>query len=1075
MRLMPKTLVLTVLIISSSMGQQFYQSEGLQLFNQRQYKAAIDSMIHWADSHSSERGMVYFYVGESYYNLGLDETIPSQSVSHFKESVGYFEQAIKQADLISVYPNKIAEAKYKKSWGYYRLGELESNPLPSLESAYGGFIEVTSSPNDSLAILAMYMAGESKFRESVWRRIQMHLSLNRARKIEWAQESIACLQEAGKAFQYLIDSRIASRYLRNCARVRHQDVLFEWGKLYQKMGSDIFSSIQDAGKQATSEQTAIRFFQQIDYRSILDFIDGVSKAEFQPLIAYFEAAKDLNLYQLTGATQDRQRLNRSLDGLRWAGFRDEKIFLQGNRDQMSQIEDEAYIRLTDPLRSDYAMVANRLPEAWYWLGWGQFLTNVKEAENSFDQFLGNMEDSSPDPRLDALKEDAQYRIFLLRFDQHASNSRVLNSLKAEIEAFHPSHPTTKRNSELLLQLVRVGLGESIWGRILQAPTTVDRLRDAFRLIRNMMVRATRVVGQERVPYLNYLDKLFQITEDRRSQETIFYRGLAQFLRAEIQETADNKRNLYVSAGDVLKNVTGKYLSEGKYVQARSYFAAAKHESRSSDRNTLHERAQPFFIELINDAQSLRSVYYLGEIFRIRGNGLAARRCYEVVMEKTRGKEGGSFWYSNAQAGIDGTEPIGDTTQLNNINIDDVTFPEALLVEDGEAISLEKFADQYYIRRQYWEESIDLLMKYGLEKRTIYPSTIRPSASRFEQRAFGIVTAGIQERIGVIDSGLRLFVSMPAGVQSDITVSLDGVLLESLRPGIFERKPLSLNQTVEIFVECPSCYPFVERHRFTQPGVEHIAVTLSRKNHFRKQGEGIETGVNIVQFPERLDGNTILHTESVDLSSTTILFRDFQSNYEYRDYIYSTLLDGYLVVHSGIQNLLLYRNDSMVTKEGELLLIFSQGDKPLNSPEGIAIDSQGNIYVVDWGNHRICIFGRDGSYLRSFGRFGINTNLDKGKPIHFVYPRRIAITEDIPRVSPNGQPEVKNFQIFIVDHNGIHLMDGNGNYLDTVIPSSKRKEFYGLAVRGYGSNARLYVVDRKTGKIERFLAQAEQTR
>lgn len=138
MRLMLKILVLTVLIISSSMGQQFYQSKGLHLFNQRQYSAAIDSMIHWADSHTSERGMVYFYVGESYYNLGLDENISSRSISHFKESAGYFEQSTKQADLISVYPNKIVEAKYKKSWCYYRLAELENLELLKFDFS-GGF------------------------------------------------------------------------------------------------------------------------------------------------------------------------------------------------------------------------------------------------------------------------------------------------------------------------------------------------------------------------------------------------------------------------------------------------------------------------------------------------------------------------------------------------------------------------------------------------------------------------------------------------------------------------------------------------------------------------------------------------------------------------------------------------------------------------------------------------------------------------------------------------------------------------------------------------------------------------
>jgi len=67
------------------------------------------------------------------------------------------------------------------------------------------------------------------------------------------------------------------------------------------------------------------------------------------------------------------------------------------------------------------------------------------------------------------------------------------------------------------------------------------------------------------------------------------------------------------------------------------------------------------------------------------------------------------------------------------------------------------------------------------------------------------------------------------------------------------------------------------------------------------------------------------------------------------------------------------------------------------PAGIALDSQGNLYILDTGNHRVQKFGPDGRYLASLGRQGQG-------PGDFSYPDSIDIDgEDMVWVSdPNNQ-------------------------------------------------------------------------
>ena len=42
---------------------------------------------------------------------------------------------------------------------------------------------------------------------------------------------------------------------------------------------------------------------------------------------------------------------------------------------------------------------------------------------------------------------------------------------------------------------------------------------------------------------------------------------------------------------------------------------------------------------------------------------------------------------------------------------------------------------------------------------------------------------------------------------------------------------------------------------------------------------------------------------------------------------------------------------------------------LKSPEGIAVDHVGNVYVADTGNNRIQVFSSNGTFISKWGEYG----------------------------------------------------------------------------------------------------------
>ena len=135
---------------------------------------------------------------------------------------------------------------------------------------------------------------------------------------------------------------------------------------------------------------------------------------------------------------------------------------------------------------------------------------------------------------------------------------------------------------------------------------------------------------------------------------------------------------------------------------------------------------------------------------------------------------------------------------------------------------------------------------------------------------------------------------------------------------------------------------------------------------------------------------------------------------------------------------------------------------LNSPEGIAVDSQGTVFIADWGNHRILQINSQGDFSRGIGGFGTNSSVDPGAFVKFVFPTRVAVLEDAEGMNVNGNLHYRESYLCVADQNGIHICKLNGEYLGTLLAPDKNfspGSFYAFIIQGYGKNSKLHLVNR----------------
>jgi DNA-binding beta-propeller fold protein YncE/plastocyanin len=75
------------------------------------------------------------------------------------------------------------------------------------------------------------------------------------------------------------------------------------------------------------------------------------------------------------------------------------------------------------------------------------------------------------------------------------------------------------------------------------------------------------------------------------------------------------------------------------------------------------------------------------------------------------------------------------------------------------------------------------------------------------------------------------------------------------------------------------------------------------------------------------------------------------------------------------------NGTYITKWGE----FGTGNGTLRSAKGIAVDQQGHVYVADTGNNRIQVFSSNGTYITKWGSYGVDKQ-------YMRFPEGIAVDQ-----------------------------------------------------------------------------------
>lgn len=1038
-------------VFTSGFSQEFI--EGITLFNRGEYDQVILLAEKVLTQNPDEEGLVRYFLAESYYNKGITEPDISRARQLFQDAWKEFQKAANSTDLKANYRDYSFYAQMKMGWCSYRLAELDVDPKAMLSRAYTEFLQVDPEVSDSIKIQVEFMAGESKIGENLFSMYEMAQTRPASAALNSLLKSYQSLNELYDNIilaEPATPSSEKAKALAAMAKIRKADMTYYSGRLYQILAANDFNDQEDPGQKASAKKKALSYFGNVQYDRLFEAGQTVA-GPFASILSYSDVLARLNQYFVSGNPADRRAFVRAVRQIEGAEFGHEKLF------RLAQLY-HSNPDLNSEEFNDFSMTyydsARAIDESVYWLACVQMLQNDKEhSRANFQQFIDRTSQREfVSDRRRVLLEDALYRKYLLDFESFYLADRVhdLNRLQGRIAEFAPSVPATEKRKEQLNLLVNCAVARKtseIWDRVLKGDD-YEKLNKAMATIRFILPRAAFNIGEARGKYIALLQRMFELTENGRAEETLFFKGIVKSLEAEIQARPEEKEAQFEQAAHILDQIKtdSEYKNEAEYVRGRSLFFAGDFEG-----------ARDIFTKLINDDRNVGALFYLAELCRQDGHGLAARKCFEAIIRKAEmsNEAQSTFWYYNALAGKASADESGDLTVLNGIRIEDVAFQTD---ENGDRLTYENLADDQFLKRKYVQQSIDWMQKFSLPKREIYPSVHRLEHSLFiSENVFTAFPGLIDEVRGAVTSSLTIAVHHPGQAPANVEVWLNDEVLTG-ENGKYAKDGLALKSRVEVFVKSPDCYPYIKEYEIRKPGDQTLDVLLTRRLSF---AHTLVKNKDQYLFPvdSRRDRNHILLAGAPDFQTDSDLVKDWTRLHELRDVAIDRAGNRILVVNAKENSIWTYSNEPQSKRLGVLR---TDPNISLDSPEGLAVDAEGNIFVADWGHARIVQLAPDGTWIQSFGDFGTNRPADEGQPIKLVYPTRIEILEDHEGVSINGQSCYREKYLLVADHNGIQLTSLDGKYLSTLISPLEpfpKGTFYGFSTEGYDRTLRLYLVDR----------------
>jgi hypothetical protein len=930
-------------------------------------------------------------------------------------------------------------ARYGIGWCRFRQTEAEGD-VSHLRDAFGVF-DALSRENGRYAAYAAYMAGECKLRQATLAKTQD--LFNGTFGSQTTAQLTSLVGEAERLFASAAQAAALPPHVQACARIRAKDAVYEKGVLQQLI---------DRNRECTE------FFQSANYSGI----GPGSSSELTTVLNYSESMRRLNLYFCSRDESLLQGLDFPVDAdyrmANLAHLQAVQLFLRDETEQAKELFRQAI--------SNYDRAAQRgVPQAEYWRAYIELILQDENAIATFERFLQKTQGST-DHSVNVLRADAKNKVDFANVATDTLSNDQLESFLNIPDPAAKSRKALEAGKYLLMRgaEIRTYRGYSL-----------DQLR------RTYLRKALAFFGYART---STADPLLR-------SEAMFFAGIANVLRATTLLGEERIRKYRSIANDMtaLAQSNDKFKDEALYIKAICLYRAF------SDDNELRrevEEAEGIFKTLVQNRHSVRALYWWARILQTyRVNDPAKLHCFRLICERANGKPEYSFLVSmiGGKSVCNEQPPAFDMAVFGGISIGTVTCPDYLI--DGETVFYEKFATESGVLKLIAEESITKLKQFGLPKKELYPCDNRMQRSVFLANAFDNVTAQIPDLVQA-STRWELKIALVAGQDGnlvdvpDCRVTIKNVNANAPRSAeectqtaclqcgtSVEYQPgtaleIVCNDTLEVVVD-PGSARYYPAHFYIAPRQSRNLDTIfALSPRLQYTTCGATSDVQTTVFRENSDRSVLLTNASASPSAFTRLMEDFNSSEDFRDFAIGS--DGRYALGVRVK-----ADRPVIRYEGNDkhdldLNLGSYEFTSMESPEGIAVDAPGNIYITDWGHKNVVVLNRDEKFQFAFAPANGRPASDAAEP-QLLFPTRIAVEEDLTPLQQNGRDIKRETHILVADGYGIHRFDSRGRYLDTPITAALAGlapgTFYEFTITGYGENGVISLVNRKTGEVLSF--------